>query len=196
MTHKTPLALVAAVVVAALAGPATAQEQILSEIKSFGFDFCPRGWVALDGQTLQINQNQALFSLIGTTYGGDGRTTFGLPDMRGRASVSQGALSGSNSQYTIGQKDGTTSVTLTVPTMPSHDHALMGTAANATTTDATNNHFAATPGLNTYAPSGTNTTMNPGVIGNTGGSQPHENRMPFLATKWCIAVQGIFPSRS
>lgn len=196
MTHKTPFALVAAVVVAALAGPATAQEQILSEIKSFGFNFCPRGWAPLNGQILPINQNQALYSLLGTTYGGDGRTSFALPDMRGRASVSQGTLSGSNSDYTVGQKGGAETVTLTVPSMPGHNHNLMGTSANATAATAGNNHFAATPGVTTYAPSGTNTTMNPNVVGNAGGSQSHENRMPFIATTWCIATQGIFPSRS
>ena len=169
-------------------------EPFLAEIRIFSFNFPPRGWALCNGQLLPINQNQALFALLGTTYGGNGQTNFALPNMRGRVPIHFGA------GYTQGQAGGEESHTVTQAEMPQHTHLVTisrdsdndnGTspAANYLGTTADNSQIYFT-GAADSAMSGTAPTTN------TGGSQPHENRQPFLALTVCIALQGIFPSQN
>ena len=169
-------------------------EPFLAEIRQFGFNFPPRGWAQCNGQILPINQNQSLYSLLGTTYGGDGRTTFGLPDLRGRTPVHFG--SGINQ----GQKGGVESHMLTTAEMPQHTHsssASTATGNQGSDTSPTNNVLAsqARRELPIYAEPTSLTALRPAVT-NTGGGQSHENMQPFLAVNFCIALQGLFPSRN
>jgi microcystin-dependent protein len=168
-------------------------DPFLSEIRIMSFNFPPKGWALCNGQFLPINQNQALFSLLGTTYGGNGQTTFALPDLRGRVAASQ------NGGLVLGEAAGSENVTLTIQTMPQHFHFLV---ASNTQGDIQNPNFggvgnvlAQDPG-NLYAPVGSLTTLNPLSVTNYGGSQAHENRQPYLTLSFCIALQGIFPSRN
>lgn len=168
-------------------------EPYLGELRCFGFNFAPRGWAQCQGQLLSIAQNSALFSLLGTMYGGNGQTTFGLPDLRGRSAISSGQGPGLSS-YEQGEVAGAESVTLTAQQVAAHVHGV------AAATDATaKNPSGALPGFTASEASYSATAsvvMNPGmVLPNTGG-QPHENRPPFLVLNWCIALEGIFPSRS
>ena len=154
---------------------------------SFGFP--PKGWAFCNGQLLPINQNQALFSLLGTTFGGDGRVTFGLPDLQGRAPIHVG---GGN---TLGERGGEQAHTLSISELPTHTHT--ANAANvAPTAGAPNNTrvLSQSAGANLYAAAGNLVTMNAGVLGTVGGSQAHLNMQPFLTLSFCIALQGIFPS--
>lgn len=168
-------------------------EPFLSEIRIFSFNFPPRGWALCNGQLLPINQNQALFSLLGTTYGGDGRTTFGLPDLRGKVPIHVGG------GHTLGQNGGEIAHTLTIPEMPSHLHqlssnvAVIGAATNATQGVPTGNYWA-NSGKSVYTTSPGNSVMHPSTVVNVGGSQAHNNMQPFLVLNFCIALQGIFPS--
>jgi microcystin-dependent protein len=160
----------------------------LSEIKLFSFNFAPKGWAMCNGQLLPINQNQALFSLLGTTYGGDGRVNFGLPDLRGRVPMHMG------NGHTLGERGGEQSHTLTIPEMAAHTHPVTGCSDQASLTTPAGNLWgkdASSP----YAASG-NTTMLPADITSVGGSQPHLNMSPFLTLTFCIALQGIFPSQN
>ena len=160
----------------------------IGQILIFSFNFAPKGWAMCNGQLLPINQNQALFSILGTTYGGDGRTTFGLPDLRGRVPVYVGQ------GITLGEKGGEEAVTLNISQMPAHNHIANGTSGAATTGDPTNNNWA-TSSINIYSNT-PNTSMSPACLSNVGGSQPHENRSPFLVINICIALVGIFPSQN
>lgn len=161
---------------------------ILAEIVMYSFNFAPKGWAQCNGQFLPINQNQALFSILGTTYGGNGQTTFALPDLRGRCAMHIG------NGHTQGEAAGSESVTITQQTMPQHMHILQGTNSNADNVIPTGNMLA---GFNNgyRAPSGLQ-SIHPGTIGNVGGSQPHNNMAPYLVINFCIALQGIFPSRN
>jgi len=181
------------------AQPAVAgAEPYLGELMLVGYNFCPRGWTDANGQLLPISQYSALFSLYGTTFGGDGRTTFALPDLRGRAPIhfGDGSTTGLG-QYRLGERSGSESLTITTDNMPSHSHAL-----NATNEIANKNgpgtDFLAIPSLDLdiYHEGPANKVMDPGTIGNTGGSQPIKKRSPYLAMRWCVALQGLFPSRS
>jgi microcystin-dependent protein len=172
----------------------------MAQIEIFSFNFAPKGWTLANGQLLPINQNQALFSLMGTTYGGDGRTTFGLPDLRSRVPISMGG------GFVLGQRGGSESVTITNSTMATHNHTLNGDANTGTVnTPATNTvmgvgNGVANPGGNfsiqLYSSTNPNNTLHPATIGLTGGSQPHTNLMPFLTLNYSIALQGIFPSQT
>jgi microcystin-dependent protein len=162
-------------------------EPFLSEIRIFGFNFAPKGWALCNGQFLPINQNQALFSLLGTTYGGDGRVNFALPDLRGRVPIDQG------SGHTLGEKGGTESVTVNMQQMPAHNHLMNILNSNADATPA-GNFFAAAN--QAYQPAPGNTTLAPNSVTNVGGSQPHLNQQPFLVLSFAIALQGIFPSQT
>jgi len=161
----------------------------LSEIRIFAFNFPPKGWAFCNGQLLPINQNQALFSLLGTTYGGDGQTTFALPDLRGRAPIHMG------SSFSLGQRGGEEAHTLTMGEMAAHTHQTRGSADNATVAPPTNNFWASNTGFTPYGTTA-NIAMSPTCIGNVGGGQAHENRSPFLVLNFCIALQGIFPSQN
>lgn len=173
----------------------------IGEIRMFAGNFAPRGWAFCASQLLPIAQNDTLYALIGTTYGGDGVTTFGLPDMRGRLPINQGQGAGLSS-YVIGQKSGTESVTLTVPQMPGHSHALFATTATGSQPAPTNTSFTATlvGTAELYAIPGANPlkqgAMNANSIGAVGGNQPHENRMPALVVNFIISLEGVFPSRN
>jgi len=171
-------------------------EPFLSELRLFSFGFAPKGWALCNGQLLPINQNQALFSLLGTTYGGDGRVNFALPDLRGRTPIHFGA-------HTLGEKAGSEAVTLSQQEMPQHLHFLMGSTANATTPLPSGNVLArgttAVGGnpINYYTSNVSNVVaMSPASVSTVGGSQPHQNMMPHLVLNYCIALQGIFPSRN
>lgn len=169
-------------------------EPFLGQIMIFAFDFPPKGWALCNGQTLPINQNQALFSLLGTTYGGNGTTTFSLPNLQGRVTVGAGAGAGL-SDYTLGQTAGAESHTLIGTEIPSHSHA-PNYSNSSTQASPAGNYWAPDPNGNiTFATSGGN-TMSPAAIGNAGGGQPHPNLAPFLTLNFCIALAGIFPSRN
>lgn len=162
-------------------------EPFLSEIRIMSFGFAPKGWALCNGQILPINQNQALYSLLGTTYGGDGRTTFALPDLRTRTPIHFG------SGHNLGQKGGESAHTLTVAEMPPHTHSLEGTNT-AATLDVPAGNVIGQPSINGFGPATSLGAMNPGTIANTGGSQPHQNMQPYTTLSFCIALQGIFPS--
>ena len=153
------------------------------------FGFAPKGWAQCNGQLLPINQNQALFSLLGTTYGGDGRVNFGLPDLRGEVPIH---MSGN---HFLGERGGQQSHTVTISELPAHTHfvAVSPTAKNGTASPV--NAFLG-GGNNVYAPPSSLTSMTPGSVTNVGGSQPHENMQPYLVINFCIALQGIFPSQT
>ena len=172
----------------------------LSQIETFSFNFAPKGWTLCNGQLLPINQNQALFSLLGTTYGGDGRVNFALPDLRSRVPISMG------SGYTLGQRGGEEAVTINITTMPQHNHFIMTDNNNPTTNTPANtnvlskNQGVASTGSNfgfaIYSGNSPNNVAAPQIIGNNGGSQAHTNIMPYLCINFSIALQGIFPSQT
>lgn len=172
-------------------------EPFLGQIMMFGGNFAPRGWAFCDGQLLSIAQNTALFSILGTTYGGDGRTTFGLPDLRGRAPVHPGNGPGLT-PIALGQKAGAETHTLTLNEMPSHSHSMHGELAVADKQTPQGNMLALTQNNPIYAAPvpADDRTMAPSSIGNTGGSQSFGLRNPYQAVNFIIALQGIFPSRS
>lgn len=169
-------------------------EPFVGQIQPFGFNFAPRGWAQCNGQLLPISGNDVLFALLGTIYGGDGRTTFGLPDLRGRAAVHAGTGPGLSS-YSVGQMGGTEAVTLGTAHLPSHSHGLRARAANADQISAKGNVLA-TSREDTYSPGAPDTNMASSAIQSTGGGQAHTNLQPYLTLNWCIALVGIFPSRS
>jgi microcystin-dependent protein len=161
-------------------------EPFLGELKLMSFGYAPREWAMCNGQLLPINQNQALFSLLGTTYGGNGQTTFALPDLRGRIPMHVG------NAFTQGQAAGQEFHTVTLQEMPAHNHRVNASTANGNAAD---------PGMlaqfsNGYSGPASLTTIHPATVTNIGGSQPHENRQPYVVLNWCIALVGIFPSRN
>ncbi len=164
-------------------------EPFLSEIRIMSFVFAPRGWALCNGQLLPINQNQALFSLLGTTFGGDGRVNFGLPDLRGRTPIHVG------SGHTLGERGGEQAHTLSIAELPTHTHVLNATSNQATTsTSGTGVMLSKSTGANLYAADTNLQAMAAGAITPVGGSQAHLNMQPFLILSFCIALQGIFPS--
>jgi len=169
----------------------------IGEIRMFAGNFAPRGWALCNGQILPVSQNDALFSLFGTIYGGDGRTTFALPDLRGRVPIHWGNGPGLTSRR-IGEKGGAERVTLTADQLPSHKHTLRGTTANATSRDPAGRLLAA--GTSTAyggsQSSADRVNMHSAATGNSGGSQPHDNVMPFQCINYIVALTGVFPSRS
>lgn len=167
----------------------------IGEIRLVGFNFAPVGWMFCQGQLLSIAQHSALFSLIGTFYGGDGQVTFGLPDLRGRVPRHHGTGPGL-STVDIGEVSGTESVTLLSGQLPSHSHLLHGSTGDATTSVPTGNMLSVTHKPDTYGPAPGNTLMNPASLASAGQSSPHENRPPYLALNYVIAVEGIYPSRA
>lgn len=172
-------------------------EPFIGEVMMVGFNFPPRGWATCEGQLLPISQNTALFSLLGTTFGGDGRTSFGLPDLRGRSAIGRGNGPGLN-PVTWGQRGGRDTVTLTTTQLPSHNHALEAEAASGTVKTASGNLLADTTVDTPYVPGNTrpNAQMASDAIGFTGGGQPFNIQDPYLGMYYNIALVGIFPSRS
>jgi microcystin-dependent protein len=167
-------------------------EPFLSEIKVVSFNFPPKGWALCNGQFLPINQNQALFALLGTTYGGNGQTTFALPNLRGRVPIHFG------SGHTLGEAAGSTNVTVNIQQLPTHLHALQAstTAATLDTPDTTTLLGGSAPNDLYVGPAGALVAMNPASVSSIGGSQPHNNMMPYLVLNFIIALQGIFPSQN
>lgn len=163
----------------------------LGQVMPSGYSFAPRGFAMCNGQTLPISQNQALFSLIGIQYGGNGTTNFMLPDLRGRTPV------GSSSSYPIGLMAGVENVGLTTQTLPQHNHLGSGSTAAASLRDPVNNFYGAVSGEALYAPAtGTQVVLNAATLSSAGGGQPHSNMQPFNVINFCIALSGVFPSRS
>lgn len=173
-------------------------DPFLGEIALVPYNFAPQGWAFCDGQLLAISQNTALFSLLGTQFGGDGRTTFALPDLRGRVPMHVGGGPGPGlSPYAIGEMGGVEGVTLLATQMPSHNHGLNANSANGTSDSPVNGIMGRNAsGVPQYSGGAPNATMAAAAIAATGGNQPHENRPPFLGLNYIIAMQGIFPSRS
>lgn len=198
-------------VTAALLGTANAQEPFVGEIIMVGYTFCPRGYTEAAGQLLAISSNNALFSLYGTTYGGDGRTTFALPDLRGRAPIGQGNGAGL-SDYRLGQRGGVETVTLTQNELPSHTHSATTNVTVTLKADPNSGdsddptgavpakerrsdiYSGDTPSVDMSSDAATaNATT---TVGNAGGNLAHENRMPYLTMRYCVALVGIYPSRN
>jgi microcystin-dependent protein len=173
-------------------------EPFLGQICTFGFNFAPRNWATCDGQLLSIAQNTALFSLLGTTYGGNGQVTFALPDLRGRAPLHQGNGPGLTPRV-MGEESGSENVTLLITEMPMHNHLV---SANSTDSNpnAAKSPAGNFPGYNDAGPLWATTSnsqlMNPQMVGLAGGSQPHNNMEPYLVINYCICMAGIFPSRN
>lgn len=163
-------------------------EPFLSEIRIMSFGFAPKGWALCNGQLLPINQNQALFSLLGTTYGGDGRVNFGLPNLQSSVPIHVGG------GFLLGQRGGEQAHTLSIPELPTHTHSASGTATNGNTPVPTGNLLG--QALNAYRTADNLTALRPTTVGNVGGSQAHLNMQPFLVLTFCIALQGIFPSQN
>ena len=164
-------------------------EPFLAEIKIVGFNFAPRGWAYCDGQILPINQNQSLYSLLGTTYGGDGRTSFALPDLRSRTPIHQG------DGYQLGQKGGAETVTLTAAEIGAHTHTVKASSAAGNNPTPTGRVLAAA-GVYRDPEAANMTALRSGTVTNAGGGQAHNNMQPSLALNFCIALLGLFPSRN
>lgn len=167
-------------------------EPFLAEVRLMGFNFAPRGWAFCDGQILPINQNQSLYSLLGTTYGGDGRTSFALPDLRGRVPIHVGSSNGSD--HRLGQKSGEETHTLAGNEMPQHTHTPRASNNNGSTRNPVGNVLGRA--LNLYREPDNLTNIRSGSIASVGGGQAHENMQPYIAVNFCIALQGLFPSRN
>ena len=161
-------------------------EPFLSELRIMSFVFAPKGWALCNGQLLPINQNQALFSLLGTRYGGDGRVNFALPDLRGRVPLHVGA------GHTLGERGGEQAHTLSTGEMVDHTHQLTASSADGNTALVAGSLLATA--ANVYGPATSLVALQPASVTTVGGSQAHQNMEPFLALTWCIALQGIFPS--
>lgn len=172
-------------------------DPFVAEIRPFAFGFVPRGWALCNGALLPIAQNTALFSLLGTTYGGNGQSTFGLPNLQGQVAVGSGQGPGLSDRW-LGETGGSAQVTLLESEIPAHSHEVRATSAEATLRQpAPDRALAATADEAGWAPAGAvPVATSPLALGTAGGSQPHENRMPFLVIQYCIALQGVFPPRS
>jgi microcystin-dependent protein len=171
-------------------------EPYIGQVCLFGFNYAPRGWALCNGQLMSIGQNSALFSLLGTTFGGDGISTFALPDLRGRVAINQGDQPGL-SKYAMGQTGGSETVTLNVTQMPQHVHAGQLHASNgAANQEEAQNHLLAETAV--YTDAAANQLMNASAVtvGPTGGNQPHPNLQPYLTLNYCIALEGVYPPRT
>ncbi|HSB09843.1 MAG TPA: tail fiber protein [Blastocatellia bacterium] len=173
-------------------------DPFVAEIRMFGFNFAPKGWALCNGQLLPISQNTALFSLLGTTYGGDGKSTFGLPNLQGNVPLHQGQGAGLSDRF-LGETGGSSNVTLIGTELPLHSHTVNCNSVAGSLPNPQNNLWSPLPGrtpANLYFTTPANTTMSPQAIGVSGGSQPHNNMSPYLVVNFCIAMQGVFPARN
>jgi microcystin-dependent protein len=168
----------------------------VGEIRMFGGSFAPAGWAFCSGQLMPITENETLFNLIGTTYGGDGQETFQLPDLQGRIPIHQGQGPGLSQNYQIGERAGVEAVTLTTNQIPVHSHALLASADSADSVSGAGNLLAFPPTIAPYFASSTDTNMNAQSVTPVGGSQPHENMMPYLVVTFIISLFGIFPTQT
>jgi microcystin-dependent protein len=164
-------------------------EPFLGEVKIISWNFPPKGWTFCNGQLLPINQNQALFSILGTTYGGDGRVTFGLPNLQGRMPVHTG------DGIVLGERGGETAHTINISELPAHNHTPVGSSTNPPTSPGATGMLWSANNVQSFAGSA-NVAMNPACVLPAGGSQPHENMSPYLVLNFIIALQGIFPSQN
>jgi microcystin-dependent protein len=177
-------------------------DQFLAEIRVFPFNFAPLNWATCDGQLLPIGQNAALFSLLGTNFGGDGRSNFALPNLQASVPVNMGQGPGL-SPYDLGTTGGTQTVPLQSNQVPSHNHTVTASTTDATSANPSGNVYAKGQWVNgsqkgdisLYTKSASTTTLGPNAVGNAGSGQPHNNMMPYLTLNFCIALQGIFPAR-
>jgi len=169
-------------------------QPFVGEIRIFAGNFAPAGWMFCDGQLLPISENETLFQLIGTTYGGDGESTFGLPDLRGRLPIHQGDNQGST--FALGEEGGVEEVTLTTQQIPAHSHALLGSTGNGSQANPQNNVLASSTLVKPYAQETADASMATTAIGAVGGSQPHTNFQPYLCVNFIISLFGIFPRQS
>ena len=166
----------------------------VGEIRMFAGTFAPQGWANCDGQEMPISDNEVLFQLVGTTYGGDGQETFGLPDLRGRAPVHQGQ--GSSSSYVIGQNGGAETSTVTQGQTPVHNHPFLASTAGGTSDGPAGKVIGSPPAVTLFIRDTPGTPLPASSVTSVGGSQPHENRMPFIAIRYIISLYGVFPSQS
>ncbi len=173
-------------------------EPYLGEVRIVGFNFAPRGWALCDGQLLPINQNQSLYSVLGTTYGGNGRTDFALPDLRGRAPMHAGAGVAGAHTVNLGNRGGEQRVALSVAEMPAHRHSALASTEPAIETDPADAVLAKRPRFapDLYAEANNLTALESGAVTTTGGGQDHQNQQPYLAVNFVIALVGLFPPRS
>lgn len=169
-------------------------DPFVAEIRIFPFNFAPRGWAWCDGQLLPLSQNTALFSLLGTTYGGNGKSNFALPDLQGRAPMHPGQGPGL-SLHDLGETGGSETVSLLESEMPAHSHAASASLADGTNQTPVGEQLAAGVGIGQYAAPGPLTSLSPNALAPAGGDQPHNNLQPFLTFYFCIALQGVFPPR-
>lgn len=166
----------------------------VGEIRMFAGSFAPAGWAFCAGQLMPISENETLFNLIGTTYGGDGQETFCLPDLQGRVPVHMGQGPGISQNYIIGGKFGTETVTVSVPQIPQHSHPMLASTDSASQVTGANGVVAATPQLSMYFTSSADSALNPNTLTQMGGSQPHDNMMPYLCISFIISLFGVYPS--
>jgi microcystin-dependent protein len=169
-------------------------DPFVAEIRIFPFNFAPKGWAFCDGQLLPLSQNTALFSLLGTTYGGNGKSNFALPDMQGNAPMHPGQGPGL-SLHDLGETGGSDMVSLLESEIPSHPHALMASASDGLFTQPPGQLFAQGVGVNIWGTNAPNTTLAGNALAPAGGDQPHNNMQPYLTLNFCIAMQGVFPPR-
>jgi microcystin-dependent protein len=169
-------------------------EPFLGEIRMFGGDFAPQGWALCNGQILSISEYDTLFSLIGTTYGGDGQTTFALPDLQGRIPLNQGKNPSTGTTYVMGEKNGVESVTLTVSQLPAHTHKVHASSQPGTQNSPANAVWA--KNAQQYSANAPDGLMNASSLSSVGGNQPHSNLMPFTVINFIIALYGIYPSQN
>lgn len=170
-------------------------DPFVAEIRIFPFNFAPKGWAFCDGQILPISQNTAVFSLLGTTYGGDGKSNFALPDMQGNAPMHPAQGPGL-SEHFLGETGGSETVTLLASEMPAHSHSLIVSQGDGNDISPANELFATGIGIGMYAAPGALTQLDPNALAPAGGNLPHNNMMPYLTLNFCIALQGVFPPRS
>ena len=168
-------------------------QSYVGEIRAVGFNFAPVGWVLCDGSLLSISEYSVVFNLIGTTYGGDGVNTFGIPDLRGRTPIHQGT--GGGGTYVLGQLSGVENVTLTLPTIPSHRHPIAAQGANGNVNSPTGAYFAGST-AEQYAAAANGTAVTGSITGPAGSSQPHSNLQPFLCVNYIISLFGVYPTQN